>query len=57
MIRQKKAHFVDISSNVEYEVPYSGGTDIQSKYGTVISAGSMQLGAIYDVVCYKKRYC
>ena len=50
---EKKAHFVDISSNVEYEVPYSGGTDIQSKYGTVISAGSMQLGAIYDVVCYK----
>ncbi len=50
---EQKAHFVDISSNVEYEVPYSGGTDIQSKYGTVISAGSMQLGAIYDVVCYK----
>jgi hypothetical protein len=50
---EKKAHFVDISSNVEYEVPYSGGTDIQSKYGTVISPGSMQLGAIYDVVCYK----
>ncbi len=50
---EKKAHFVDISSNVEYEVPYSGGTDIQSKYGSVISAGSMQLGAIYDVVCYK----
>ena len=50
---EQKAHFVDISSNVEYEVPYSGGTDIQSKYGSVISAGSMQLGAIYDVVCYK----
>lgn len=50
---EKIAHFVDVNSNVEYEVPYSGGTDIQSKYGSIISAGSMQLGAIYDVICYK----
>jgi len=50
---EKKAQFLDIQSGVEYEVPYTGGTDIQSKYGTVISAGKLQLGAIYDVVCNK----
>lgn len=30
----KKMRFVENSSGIEYEVPYTGGTDIQTKYGT-----------------------
>lgn len=50
----KKMHFVDIEDNVEYEVPYNGGTDIQNKYGTIIAAATMELGEIYNVTCDSK---
>lgn len=50
----KKANFIDISSGVEYEVPYSGGTDFQTKYKTAIAASNLTLGEIYDVICSKK---
>lgn len=44
-----KMHFVDISSGTEYEVPYTGGTDIQDSYGKIKAARAMKLGEIYDV--------
>ncbi len=50
----KKMHFVDIEDNVEYEVPYNGGTDIQNRYGTIIAAAAMKAGAIYNVTCDSK---
>lgn len=45
--------FVDIDTGTEYEVAYTGGTDIQSKYKTVIAASNMKLGEIYDITCDK----
>lgn len=53
-IDNKKMNFADIEDNVEYEVPYSGGTDIQNKYGTIIAAAAMKLGGIYNVTCDSK---
>lgn len=50
----KKMNFVDIEDNVEYEVPYNGGTDIQNKYKTIIAAAAMKLGGIYNVTCDSK---
>ncbi len=50
----KKANFIEISSGVEYEVPYSGGTTFETRYGTAIAASNLILGEIYDVVCNKK---
>lgn len=46
-------HMLDIESGVEYEVPYSGGTDIRSAYDKVIADSSMELGGIYDVYINK----
>ena len=46
-------HFVDIDTGTEYEVAYTGGTDIQDKYGKIIAATGTQLGQIYDVTCNK----
>lgn len=48
-----KMRFIDIGTGTEYEVPYTGGTDIQSKYGTIIAASNMKLGEIYDITCDK----
>lgn len=45
----KKMRFVEISTGIEYEVPYTGGTDIQTKYGTVMAASNMEPGEIYEV--------
>lgn len=50
----KKANFIELSSGVEYEVPYSGGTVFYTKYGTAIAATNLKLGEIYDVICNKK---
>lgn len=44
-----KMHFVDIKDGTEYEVPYSGGTDIQDSYGKIKAASTMDMGGIYDV--------
>ncbi len=49
-----KMRFVDINSGTEYEVPYSGGTDIQDAYGKVKAASTMDMGGIYDVYVDKK---
>ena len=43
-----KMHFIDIDTGTEYEVAYTGGTDIQNKYGKIIAASVMRLGEIYD---------
>lgn len=48
-----KMYFVDINTGTEYEVPYSGGTDIQSSYDKVIPASLMSVGEIYEVTCAK----
>lgn len=53
-IENKKANFIDTSSGVEYEVPYSGGTTFATRYKTAIAASNLILGEIYDVVCNKK---
>ena len=50
----KKMRFVENSSGIEYEVPYTGGTDIQTKYGTKIAPSNMKPGEIYEVTCDKK---
>ena len=42
-------HMLDIETGVEYEVPYSGSTDIRSAYDKVLADTSMELGQIYDV--------
>ncbi|MGN1188493.1 MAG: PEGA domain-containing protein [Lachnospiraceae bacterium] len=48
---EKRLRFIDINSGVEYEMPYSGGTDIRTKYDSVIAVVNMKLGEIYDIVC------
>lgn len=48
-----KMHFIDIDTGTEYEVAYTGGTDIQNKYDKIIAATGMKLGEIYDVTCNK----
>lgn len=50
----KKMKFVNMPEYVEYEITYHGGTDIKSKYDTVIVADKMQEGEIYEVVCDAK---
>lgn len=47
----QKMHYMDIQSGNEYEVSYSGGTDIKSKYDSVITTARLSLGTIYDVTC------
>lgn len=46
-------YFADVESGDEYKVNYTGGTDIQNKYKSVISASRMILGDIYDIKCNK----
>lgn len=46
-----KMHYMDIESGNEYEVLFDGGTDIRSKYDTIITSAKLKLGTIYDVVC------
>ena len=48
-----KMHYIDVESGEEYEVNYTGGTDIQNKYKAIISASQMTLGDVYDVTCNK----
>lgn len=48
-----KMHFMDINTGTEYEVAYTGGTDIQGKYGTIMAASNMKLGEIYEITCDK----
>jgi hypothetical protein len=48
-----KMHLVDIDTGTEYEVAYTGGTDIKDKYKQIIAAINMKMGAIYDVTCNK----
>ncbi|MDD3240672.1 MAG: PEGA domain-containing protein [Lachnospira sp.] len=48
-----KMHFIDITSGTEYEVRYTGGSDIQSAYGKIKAASTMKVGEIYDVTCDK----
>ena len=48
-----KMHFVDAESGSEYEVNYTGGTDIQNKHQSIISASQMVLGDVFNVVCNK----
>lgn len=49
----KKMHYMDVSSGNEYEVAFSGGSDIRSRYDTIITTAKLQLGTIYDVICNK----
>lgn len=49
-----KLRFVDVNGGAEYEVPYTGGTDIRTKYNTVIPAASLEPGNIYKVTCDKR---
>ncbi len=49
----KKMQFVDIDNGTEYEVAYTGGTDIQDKYNKILAAASMKAGDIFDVTCNK----
>ena len=49
-----RMRFVDITTGTEYEVPYSGGTDIQDAYGKIKAASTMDMGGIYDVYVDKK---
>lgn len=46
-----KLHYMDVQSGNEYEVSYSGGTDIKSRYDSVITTARLSLGTIYDVTC------
>jgi len=46
--------FVDIKTGTEYEVPYTGSTDIQDAYGKIKAASTMDMGGIYDVYVDKK---
>ena len=49
----QKMHFVDVESGSEYEVNYTGGTDIQNKHQSIISSSQMILGDVFDIVCNK----
>ena len=42
-------HMLDISSGTEYEVPYTGATDIKDAYEKVVADVSLEPGQIYDV--------
>jgi len=48
-----KMHFVDAESGSEYEVNYSGGTDIRNKHQSIISSSQMVLGDVFNVICNK----
>ncbi|SEW07293.1 PEGA domain-containing protein [[Clostridium] fimetarium] len=48
-----KMHFVDVESGSEYEVNYTGGTDIQNKHQSIIASSQMALGDVFNVVCNK----
>jgi len=48
-----KMHFVDVESGSEYEVNYTGGTDIQNKHQSIIASSQMSLGDVFNVVCNK----
>lgn len=50
---EMKMHFIDTASGTEYEISYTGGTDIQNSYGTIKAASTMELGEIYDLTCDK----
>ena len=49
-----RMRFVDIKTGTEYEVPYTGSTDIQDAYGKIKAASTMDMGGIYDVYVDKK---
>lgn len=49
-----RMRFVDITTGTEYEVPYTGGTDIQDSYGKIKAASTMDMGGIYDVYVDEK---
>lgn len=46
-------HFIDVDTGTEYEVLYSGGTDIKNQYDSVIAASNMKMGDIFNIVCNK----
>lgn len=48
-----KMNFADVESGNEYEVNYTGGTDIKNKYQSIIASSQMLLGDVYDIVCNK----
>ena len=48
-----KMNFLDTDTGTEYEVAYTGGTDIKDKYGTIKAASVLKQGGIYDVTCDK----
>jgi len=48
-----RMHFVDVESGSEYEVNYTGGTDIQNKHQSVIASSQLDLGDVFNVVCNK----
>lgn len=47
----KKIILVDVEENTQFEIPYTGGTDIRNKYDTPISAATITAGQIYTVTC------
>ena len=49
----QKMHFVDVESGSEYEVNYTGGTDIRNKHQSIIASSQMALGDVFNVVCNK----
>lgn len=46
-------NILDNETGTEYEVAYTGGTDIKDKYGTIRAAAVLELGGIFDVTCNK----
>lgn len=49
----KKMRIIDVEETTEYEIPYTGGTDIRNKYDTIIAVANMELGQVYEVTCNK----
>lgn len=52
-IDAKKLQFIDINSGVEYEVPYTNGTQISTANDRALAAANMEIGQIFDVKCDK----
>ena len=41
--------FIDVQSDEEMKLFYSGGVDLKNQYGKIISIGQVELGQIFEV--------
>ena len=41
--------FIDVKSDEEIKLFYSGGVDLKNQYGKIISIGQVELGQIFEV--------